>query len=129
MTIVEQCSALGDETRWRILEILGEDPASASTLARRLPVSRQVIAKHLELLRTVGLVSRVRRGREVQYLVIGGELSALARRLEAAGAAWDRRLSALRDVAEGLEHGPEHGPGHDQPPAEATRPSGRTGVT
>ena len=46
-TLVPVFAALGDETRWSILSALGEGDASASTLAGRLPVSRQAIAKHL----------------------------------------------------------------------------------
>ena len=45
----------------------------------------------------------MRVGREVQYRVIGAELSATAHRLDAIGAEWDRRLAAIRDIAEGLE--------------------------
>ena len=36
-------AALGDETRWAILARLGEAPASASALARELPISRQAL--------------------------------------------------------------------------------------
>ncbi|TDE91742.1 ArsR family transcriptional regulator [Occultella glacieicola] len=96
------CSALGDETRWSILTALGEGDASASALARRLPVTRQAIAKHLAVLHEVGLVDTVKAGREVQYRVIGTELSATARRLDAIGTEWDRRLAALKHVAESL---------------------------
>jgi hypothetical protein len=34
--------------------------------------------------------------------VIGSELSATAHRLEAIGAEWDRRLAAIKRIAEGL---------------------------
>lgn len=101
-TLIPMFAALGDETRWSILAALGEGDASASALAGRLPVSRQAIAKHLALLQDVGLVEPVRVGREVQYRVIGSQLSATARRLEAIGAEWDRRLAAIKEIAEGL---------------------------
>lgn len=101
-TVVAMCSALGDETRWSILTSLGEGDASASALARRLPVTRQAIAKHLAVLREVGLVETVRAGREVQYRVIGAELTATARRLDAIGAEWDRRLADIKNIAENL---------------------------
>jgi len=84
-TMVPVFAALGDETRWSILAALGEGDASASALAGRLPVTRQAIAKHLALLQDVGLVESVRVGRELQYRVIGSELSATARRLDAIG--------------------------------------------
>jgi DNA-binding transcriptional ArsR family regulator len=95
-------AALGDDTRWSILSALGEGDASASALAGRLPVSRQAIAKHLMLLQDVGLVEPVRAGREVRYRVIGARLSATATKLDALGAEWDRRLAAIRQIAEGL---------------------------
>ena len=84
-TLVPVFSALGDETRWSILQALGESDASASALAGRLPISRQAIAKHLAVLEDVGLVKPIRVGREVRYQVVGSELSAAARRLDAIG--------------------------------------------
>lgn len=101
-TLVPVFAALGDETRWSILTALGEGDASASTLAGRLPVSRQAIAKHLSVLQEVGLVDAVRVGREVRYRIVGAQLAATARRLDAVGAAWDRRLAAIKEIAEGL---------------------------
>lgn len=101
-TLVPVFAALGDDTRWSILAALGEGDASASTLAGRLPVSRQAIAKHLGVLQQVGLVEPVRVGREVRYRVVGSQLSATGHRLEAIGAEWDRRLAAIKEIAEGL---------------------------
>jgi DNA-binding transcriptional ArsR family regulator len=101
-TLAPMFAALGDETRWTILEALGEGDASASALAGRLPVSRQAIAKHLAVLEGVGLVEPVRAGREVRYRVLGAQLAATARRLDAIGAEWDRRLAAIKEIAEGL---------------------------
>ena len=101
-TLVPVFAALGDETRWSILTALGEGDASASALAGRLPVSRQAIAKHLLVLQGAGLVEPVRVGREVQYRVVGSQLSATAHRLDAIGNEWDRRLAAIKKIAEGL---------------------------
>lgn len=100
--LVTVFAALADETRWSILSALGEGDASASALAGRLPVSRQAIAKHLSVLEDVGLVSSSRVGRELQYRVIGAELSATAARLDRIGTEWDRRLAAIKRIAEGL---------------------------
>ena len=101
-TMVPVFAALGDETRWSVLAALGEGDASASALAGRLPVSRQAIAKHLVVLQQVGLVEPVRVGREVQYRVLGAQLRATASRLDALGAEWDRRLAAIKEIAENL---------------------------
>lgn len=94
------CAALGDPTRWEILARLGEGAMSASALARVLPVSRQAIGKHLEVLREVGLVESQQRGREVVYLAIGARLGALARELDRIGRSWESRLLRIKELAE-----------------------------
>jgi len=100
--LVPVFAALGDDTRWSILAALGEGDASASALAGRLPVSRQAIAKHLSVLQQAGLVEPVRAGREVRYRVVGSQLTATARRLDAIGAEWESRLAAIKTIAESL---------------------------
>jgi DNA-binding transcriptional ArsR family regulator len=100
-TLVATFAALGDPTRWEVLTELGAGEASASALANRMPVSRQAIAKHLAVLEEVGLVEAVRVGREVRYRALGSSLSSVARELDRVGAQWDRRLSLIRDIAEG----------------------------
>jgi DNA-binding transcriptional ArsR family regulator len=100
--LVPVFAALGDETRWSILVALGEEDASASALAGRLPVTRQAIAKHLAVLQEVGLVESVRVGRELRYRVLGSQLSETAKRLDRIGAQWDRRLAAIKRIAEDL---------------------------
>jgi len=95
--------ALADDTRWAVLQELGRAELSASALAAILPVTRQAIAKHLAVLADAGLVEPVRVGREVRYRALGARLNQTARALEAIGAEWDRRLSALTRVAEALE--------------------------
>ena len=97
------CSVLADETRWHILSELGRSDLSASALAGRLPVSRQAIAKHLSVLAGSGLVEPVRAGREIRYRALGAELSALGVQLAVIGQQWDRRLLAIKRIAEGLD--------------------------
>ncbi|CAL9611277.1 ArsR/SmtB family transcription factor [Streptomyces sp. enrichment culture] len=94
------CAALGDATRWEILTRLGEGPMSASALARVLPVSRQAIAKHLEVLREVGLVESEQRGREVVHVAVGARLGVLARELDRIGRSWENRLLRIKELAE-----------------------------
>ena len=101
-TLIPMFAALADETRWSILTALGEGGASASALAGRLPVSRQAIAKHLAVLQEVGLVEPIPVGREVRFRVIGTELAVTAAKLDAIGRDWDRRLAAIKEIAEGL---------------------------
>jgi DNA-binding transcriptional ArsR family regulator len=101
-TLVPVFAALGDETRWSILAALGEGDASASALSGSLPVTRQAIAKHLAVLQEAGLVEPVRVGREIRYRVLGAQLTETARRLDNIGNEWDRRLAAIKRIAEGL---------------------------
>jgi DNA-binding transcriptional ArsR family regulator len=93
-------AALGDDTRWAVLARLGESPASASALARELPVSRQAIVKHLRVLEAAGLVETEQRGRELVHRALGGRLSEVAHRLEEIGSAWDARLARIKQLAE-----------------------------
>jgi DNA-binding transcriptional ArsR family regulator len=99
-TLVPVFAALADETRWSILKALGWGEASASALALRLPITRQAIAKHLSVLQDAGLVEPIPVGREVRYRVVGAQLNETARRLDAIGVEWDRRLAAIKRIAE-----------------------------
>ncbi len=94
------CAALGDPTRWDVLAQLGDGAKSATALARLLPVSRQAIGKHLEVLREVGLVESEQRGREVVYSAVGARLSTLARDLDRIGRSWGTRLLRVKELAE-----------------------------
>jgi DNA-binding transcriptional ArsR family regulator len=95
-------AALADPTRRELLDALaGEGQASASRLARRVPVSRQAVMKHLRVLERAGLVSGGRAGREVLYRVRPEPLDASARWLQEKAAAWDRRLREIKRRAEG----------------------------
>ena len=111
-------AALADETRWAVLTTLAEagpvDPGTAgagtagltaSALADRLPVTRQAIAKHLAVLEAAGLVESRLVGRERRYRALGAELTALGRRLERIGDAWETRLGRIARIAEGLDGG------------------------
>ncbi|MDT0320050.1 ArsR/SmtB family transcription factor [Streptomyces millisiae] len=94
--------ALADPTRRLLLDALAEaGQASATTLAGRLPVSRQAVAKHLRVLCEAGLVAGGRAGREVLYRVRPAPLDASARWLTELSAAWRRRLAALGTPTEG----------------------------
>jgi DNA-binding transcriptional ArsR family regulator len=96
--------ALADPTRRRLLELLAaQGEATATTLAGRLPVSRQAVVKHLAVLDAAGLVSGSRIGREVRYAVRTAALDGTARWMAALAADWDRRLAIIKRVAESAE--------------------------
>jgi DNA-binding transcriptional ArsR family regulator len=55
--------ALADPTRRRLLDLLADQgEGTATTLAERLPVSRQAVVKHLAVLDAAGLVAGSRVG-------------------------------------------------------------------
>ncbi|MEW2045201.1 metalloregulator ArsR/SmtB family transcription factor [Streptomyces sp. NPDC005476] len=96
--------ALADPTRRRLLDLLAEQgEATATTLAERLPVSRQAVVKHLAVLDAAGLVSGGRVGREVRYAVRPAALDRTARWMASLAADWDHRLANIKRVAEAAE--------------------------
>lgn len=102
-------AALADPTRRQLLENLsGHRAASASALARDLPVSRQAVAKHLTILQEAGLVTGRRAGREVVFEVEPTGLRAAASWMTAMAEAWDARLQHLKRTAEAEARSPQN---------------------
>jgi DNA-binding transcriptional ArsR family regulator len=97
-------SAIGDPTRRQLLDLLLADGGgTATSLATRLPVTRQAVAKHLAVLDRVGLVHGAPSGRERRFRVDEAQLAAAAAQLEAVGSAWDARLQRIKKLAETIE--------------------------
>lgn len=94
--------ALADTTRRRVLELLAaQGGATATQLAGSFPVTRQAIAKHLQVLADAGLATSERRGRETQWTLTPQALGpALAWMSDLAASngdtAFDDRLAALQ---------------------------------
>jgi len=94
-------SAIADPSRRRVLDLIVSDGGvSASWLARRVPFSRQAVSKHLVVLEEAGLVSRRKQGREVLYQVEVNRLDQATRAMADLAAQWDRRLGAIKRLAE-----------------------------
>jgi len=97
----ELWSAIGDPSRRRVLDLLvSNGEVSASWLAGRVPFSRQAVSKHLVVLERSGLISRRKQGREVLYQVEADRLDQAARAMAQLAAQWDRRLQAIKRLAE-----------------------------
>jgi DNA-binding transcriptional ArsR family regulator len=89
--------ALGDPTRRAVLgAVATAGPVTATELARRFPVSRQAVVKHLGALAGAGLVAPERAGREVRYHLVPAPLDDAATWLRHVGGAWDDRIERLR---------------------------------
>jgi DNA-binding transcriptional ArsR family regulator len=97
----ELFAALAEPNRRLLLEQLGTHGiATATTLAARLPVTRQAVTQHLAVLESVGLVSSARAGRERRYTVHVEPLTAAAGWMNQVAARWDARLAAIKALAE-----------------------------
>jgi DNA-binding transcriptional ArsR family regulator len=93
--------ALADPMRRQILDaVAARGSVTASVLAEVFPVSRQAIVKHLAVLERAGLVEARRSGREVLFGVRSEPLDATATWLAGLAADWDRRLAAIKRIAE-----------------------------
>ena len=89
--------ALGDPTRRAVLRaVASTGPVTATELARRFPVSRQAVLKHLGALAGAGLVAPEREGREVRYSLTPAPLGDAATWLRQVGGAWDDRIERLQ---------------------------------
>jgi DNA-binding transcriptional ArsR family regulator len=88
--------AVADPTRRVLLDRLrSEGSLSLNALADGLPMTRQAVTKHLDALRSAGLVRVTRRGRERLHELDDAPLRDLASWLAPYAAEWDRRLVRL----------------------------------
>jgi DNA-binding transcriptional ArsR family regulator len=100
-------AALADPTRQQLVDlILARGGATATALARDVPITRQGIAKHLAVLERAGLVEPSRAGREVRFTVRRDRLDTATRHMAQILDKWDQRLAAIKDLAE-AEHHPQ----------------------
>ncbi|MGH2632963.1 MAG: ArsR/SmtB family transcription factor [Tepidiformaceae bacterium] len=97
----ELWEAMADPTRRKLVDLLvAQGHATATTLTADMPVSRQAVSKHLSILQRVGLIDGHRQGREVRYEVREERLAEAAGALSEVAHRWDRRLQAIKHLAE-----------------------------
>ena len=97
----ELWAAIGDPSRRRVLDaLLTRGTATPTVLADDLPLTRQAVTKHLAVLDRAGLVTGRRHGREVRFAVDPGRLTEAHEALTAVARSWDRRLLAIKRIAE-----------------------------
>jgi ArsR family transcriptional regulator, cadmium/lead-responsive transcriptional repressor len=97
-------AAIGDPTRLRVLDLLlAGGPATASSLSRELPVTRQAVAKHLAVLERTGLVHPESAGREVRYLVDAEQFARACAQVGRLSQVWGVRLRRIKAIAEAIE--------------------------
>jgi DNA-binding transcriptional ArsR family regulator len=88
-------TALADGGRRRMLERLGEGPASVSDLARPLRVALPSAMKHLAVLEAGGLVRSEKAGRTRTYRLAPGGLDALEAWVAARKRTWNAAFDRL----------------------------------
>ena len=94
--------ALGDPTRLELLQRLSDGgPASISMLAERLPVTRQGVTKHLQVLSAAGVIDGSRHGREHVWTVNPARLAEARRQLDLIARDWDVALARLKKHVDG----------------------------
>jgi DNA-binding transcriptional ArsR family regulator len=96
-------AALAEPTRRSILGALAtHGPSTATDLAALLPISRQAITKHLELLAEAGLVlAEPGERRRIRYRVNAAPMTIAQAYLAALARDWDSKLAGLQRALAG----------------------------
>lgn len=89
--------ALAEPTRRAILERLVAQPSAVSDIARDMPISRSAVSQHLQLLKSVGLVTDRAEGTRRIYQVDPDALAIICSYFDAF---WKRSLTAFQNAAE-----------------------------
>jgi len=97
--------ALADPTRRQIVEMLsGGEGLSVNEIADHFEMSRQAVAKHLNVLRRAEVISGEQRGRKHIHTLVPGRLNSLAEWVEHYSRFWDEKLSTLKSLVEKEQH-------------------------
>lgn len=99
-TVVEVFAALSDRIRLSLIAKLSASSQSATSLAEGESVTRQAVAKHLQVLASAGLVIHKKQGREVLYTLDLRRLEHAKAFLNETSASWDRAITRLRNIVE-----------------------------
>jgi DNA-binding transcriptional ArsR family regulator len=89
--------ALGDPSRFAIMQNLAERPRSVGELADELPISRQAVSQHLQVLKNAELVTNQAEGTRRVYRLNPAGVTALKDQLDTF---WRRALHGFQDVIE-----------------------------
>ncbi|HKK83795.1 MAG TPA: metalloregulator ArsR/SmtB family transcription factor [Atribacterota bacterium] len=69
MELLNVLKALGDETRYKLIQLLLKHDFCVGALATRLHVSESAVSQHLKILRDTGIVRGDKRGYYTHYYV------------------------------------------------------------
>jgi DNA-binding transcriptional ArsR family regulator len=93
----EGWEALGDPSRFAIMQRLAERPRAVGDLADQLPISRQAVSQHLRVLKNAGLVADRAVGTRRVYRLNPSGVAALKDQLDTF---WRRALDGYQNVIE-----------------------------
>ncbi len=89
--------ALAEPTRRSIVERLAVRPAAVSDIARDMPISRSAVSQHLQVLKSVGLVTDQAEGTRRIYRVDPDALAIICAYFDAF---WQRSLKSFQDAVQ-----------------------------
>ena len=89
--------ALGDPSRFAIVQCLAERPRAVGELADELPITRQAVSQHLQVLKGAGLVSDQALGTRRIYRLNPAGVTALKDQLDTF---WRRALEGYQNLTE-----------------------------
>ena len=95
-------AAIADPTRRAILDQMRKGEVNAGDLAKRFPVSRPAIARHVKILRSAGLVRQRAVAQRRYYSLEPAALAEVDRWLAPFRLFWAARMVDLKTVAENL---------------------------
>lgn len=95
---------LGDPNRKAIFERLARRPSSVGELAESLPITRQAVSQHLQVLKQGGLVVSTAQGTRRVYRIDPDGLAAIQAYFQQI---WDDALTAFQKAAEKAADDPE----------------------
>jgi DNA-binding transcriptional ArsR family regulator len=95
--VTDVYGALAHPIRREIVTALAGGDKAVRELAGPLPVSRPAVSQHLAVLRSVGLVTEARSGRENRYRLRREPLDDVRRWLSLLDEFWLHRLGRLRE--------------------------------
>jgi len=89
--------ALGDPSRFAIVQCLADRPRAVGELAEELPISRQAVSQHLRVLKDAGLVTNQAEGTRRIYRLNPAGVAALKDQLDTF---WRRALDGYQNTVE-----------------------------
>ena len=90
--------ALADPTRRDLVDRLSRGPASASELARPLPMTLAAVVQHLQVLEASGLVRSQKVGRVRTFTMSPAALRSAEQWIADRRTIWERRLDRLGEI-------------------------------